>query len=225
MEKRFECSFCGTKFAHEKRFMDHECKQMKRDAEFRTPRGQAAWIFYQKWMKAYRRMVPKSSSFLHSKFYNSFIKFSDFTKKVNLPDVDTFIWLMKEKDISPTIWTNDQVYALYLEFMDRKAPPIKQAEITVDTLFDLSSENDCDVADIFDVLEPNEVIQLLRQRRLSPWILLNSNKFKQFFVNKVNVEERIVMESIIRPDYWGKKFKTCSKDVERMKLYVAELSL
>ena len=73
--------------------------------------------------------------------------------------------------------------------MDRKAPPVKQAEITINTLFDLSHERECEVADIFDVLTPNEVIQLLRQRRLSPWILLNSTKFKQFFVNRVSSEE------------------------------------
>ena len=198
---------------------------MIRDEEFKTPEGQAAWIFYQKWMKAYRRIVPKSSAFLHSKFYNSFMRFSLFTRKVHLPDIDMFIWLMKDKDISPTIWTNDQVYSLYLEFMDRKAPPLKQAEITVNTLFDLSQERDCEVTEIFDELTPNEVIALLRQRLLSPWILLNSNKFKQFFVDRVSVEERIVMESIIRPPYWGKKFSSQPDDVERMKLYVAELSL
>jgi len=224
-EKRFECKFCGSRFALEQRYINHRCKQMIRDEEFRTPEGQAAWLFYQKWMKAYRRIVPKSSAFLHSKFYNSFMRFSHFTRKVHLPDAEMFIWLMRDKDISPTIWTNDQVYALYLEFMDRKAPPLKQAEITINTLFDLAHERECEVTDIFDHLEPNEVIQLLRQRRLSPWILLNSNKFKQFFVDCVSTEERIIMESIIRPTYWGKKFSTCAEDVERMKLYVAELSL
>jgi len=224
-EKRFECKFCKTKFAIEQRFINHRCKQMIRDEEFRTPEGQAAWLFYQKWFKAYRRIVPKSSAFLHSKFYNSFIRFTHFSRKVNLPDVEMYIWLMRDRDISPTIWTNDQVYALYLEFMDRKAPPAKQAEITVNTLFELAEEHKCEVADVFDHLQPNELIHLLRQRRLSPWILLQSDKFKQFFVNQVSSEERIIMESIIRPAYWGKKFQECAADVERMKLYVAELSL
>lgn len=224
-EKQFQCKFCGARFSVEQRFINHRCKQMIRDEEFRTVDGQAAWIFYQKWMKAYRRIVPKPSAFLQSKFYNSFVRFAVFTKKVNLPDVDMFIWLMKDKDVSPTIWTNDQVYALYLEFMDRKAPPLKHAEITINTLFDISQERGCEVTDVFDELTPNEVIHLLRQRRLSPWILLHSNKFKQFFINRVSAEERIVMESIIRPPYWGKKFSSMPDDVERMKLYVGELSI
>ncbi len=224
-EKRFQCTFCEQRFHLETRFMKHRCKQMQRDEEFRTTNGQAAWQHYQKWMKAYRRTVPKSSAFLHSKFYNSFIRFAKFVKKVHLPDPELFIKLMKDKEISPTIWHDDQVYALYLEFLDRRAPPIKQAQITINTLFDFATERECDVSDIFNVLTSNEVIHLLRQRRLSPWILLNSTKFTQFFINNVVGEERIIMESIIRPDYWSEKFSTCPEDVERMKLYVAELSL
>jgi hypothetical protein len=224
-DRRFECTFCGGGFVYEQRFINHRCKQMIRDEDFKTPIGQAAWLFYQKWMKAHRRHVPKVSAFLHSKFYNSFFKFAEFSKRTKIPDVDVFIWLMKEKDISPTIWTNDQVYVLYLEFVDHKLSPAKHAEITVNTLFDLSNNYGCDIAEVFNNIEPTEVIQLLRQRRLSPWILLHSSKFKQFFINKVSTEAKIIMESIIRPYYWSKKFKECQKDVSRMKLYVAELSL
>ena len=224
-EKRFQCKFCEQRFHLETRFLKHHCKQMQRDEEFRTTEGQAAWQYYQKWMRVYRRTVPKSSAFLHSKFYNCFIRFARFVKKVNLPDPELFIWLMKEKDFSPTIWHDDKVYALYLEFLDRRAPPIKQARITINTLFDIATSNDCEVSEVFDKLTSNEVIHLLRQRRLSPWILLNSQVFTQFFINKVVGEERIIMESIIRPDYWHEKFSSSPEDVERMKLYVAELSL
>jgi len=224
-ESRYQCHYCGHRFTHEHRFIKHRCKQMIRDEEFRSADGQAAWLYYQKWMKAYRRIVPNSKSFLHSKYFNSFFRFSQFVKRVQIPDIDAFIKMMKEKDISPTIWTNDQVYALFLEYMDRKVSPIRHAEITINTLFDLADEHDIDVSDIFDVVTPNEVIQLLRQRRLSPWILLNSTRFKQFYVDKTTAEERIVMESIIRPQYWKKKFDSQDTAIEQMKMYIIELKL
>lgn len=205
--------------------MKHRCKQMIRDEEFRTPLGQAAWLYYQQWMKAYRRQIPRSQSFLHSKFYGSFVRFAKFVKAVHLPDPETFIWLMKEKDISPTIWNNDQVYALYLEFLDRKGDPQKQAQVTIDTLFDIADAADTDPGDVFNILTPSEVIQFLRERRLSPWVLLNSKKFMEFYVNRVSAEERIIMESIIRPKYWGEKFQKHPQAVEMMRKYVAELNL
>lgn len=224
-EAKYECRFCKHKFVHENRFLVHRCKAMIRDEDFRSAEGQAAWLYYQKWMKAYRRLVPAADSFLHSKFFNSFLRFARFVKTVHLPDVDIFIWLMKERDISPSIWTNDQVYSLYLEFIDRKSPPLKQAEITVHTLLDIADENEIDVGDVFEVLTPNEVIQLLRQRRLSPWVLLHSTKFKKFFIERTTSEEKIILETIIRYDFWKKKFESQKDGVEYMKRYVAELSL
>jgi hypothetical protein len=198
---------------------------MIRDEEFRSPSGQAAWSYYQKWMRAYQRIVPKPQAFIKSKFYTSFIKFTKFVRKTNMPDTDTFIWLMKEKDISPTLWCNDQVYSLYLEFIDRRAVPEKQATITIDTLFKLSDAGEVDVGEIFNLLEANELIQLLRQRRVSPWILLNSAKFRVFFVEKTTPEQKIILESIIRPEYWKGKFAANPKVVKKMKLFVDELQL
>lgn len=224
-ERRFECQFCGSRFVSEERFLKHKCKQMARDEEFRTPIGQAAWNYYQEWMKAYRRQVPRANAFLHSKFYSSFVRFAKFAKKVHLPEPKSFIWLMKDKDISPAIWNNDQVYALYLEFLDRQGDPKKAAETTINTLFDVAEAADCEVGDVFDAMTPSEVIQLLRERRLSPWVLLNSRKFMKFFVERVSPEERIIMESIIRPNYWGEKFKKLTSEVELMRKYVSELNI
>jgi hypothetical protein len=75
------------------------------------------------------------------------------------------------------------------------------------------------------MLEPNEVIVLLRERQLSPWILLFSKKFKEMLVNRVSDEQRIIMESIIRPQYWTTKFKKLPNDVATMRKYVEELDI
>ena len=224
-EHNYECKFCHTKFKTEDRFMKHHCKHMQRDEDFRTVTGQAAWMYYKAWNKAQRRIVPKGRAYLKSKYFNSFMRFATFVKKMKIPDTDAFIWLMVEKDLLPTIWTNDQVYTLYLEFMDRKVAPKRHAEITINTLFDEADERGIDVSEIFDHITPNELIMLMRRRQVSPWFLFNSKKFKQFFVNSTSPEERIVMESIIRPHYWKKKFDENPKDVKNMQTYAKELNL
>ena len=132
---------------------------------------------------------------------------------------------MNEKDISPTIWTNDQVYAMYLEFLDRQCDPHQMAQITINTLFEVCEAAECDVSELFDVLTANEVIHLLRQRRLSPWVLLLSPRFVEFYGKKVSSEERMAIESIIRPSYWKTKFSKNPDTVKQMRKYVAELGL
>lgn len=224
-ESRYQCKHCGTRFTHENRFIKHHCKQMQREQMFQQPIGQAAWIFYQKWMRAYKKMAHNANAFLHSKYYNSFIRFAEFVKQVKIPDPDLFISIMRDHDISPTIWTNDQVYALYLEHMDKKIPPLRHAEITINTLFDLAENYEVDVSEVFDELPSHEIIQMIRARRVSPWILLHSPRFSKFFRERATVEERIIMESIIRPPYWKEKFQKYPDIVDQMKVYVRELKL
>lgn len=224
-EFNYECNFCNMKFKTEDRFLKHHCKHMIRDEDMKTILGQSAWRYYQAWMKAYRRMVPRQQSYLKSKYFRSFMRFAEYVKKMRIPDTEAFIWLMKEKDISPTIWTNDQVYTLYLEFMDRKVSPKRHAEITINTLFDEADERKINVADIFDNMTANELIMLMRRRQVSPWFLLNSKKFKAFFIKSTTSEEQIIMESIIRPQYWKKKFDDNPNDVKNMQIYAKELNL
>ena len=198
---------------------------MKRDEEIKTVAGMAAWSFYQKWMKINRRQPPKLPAFVHSKFYNSFIKFATYSRKVSIPDPDAYIWLMKERDIPPVLWATDEAYAEYLEFTDRRGDPKKQADITIKTMFKFADAFGCEVSELFNNFKPSEVIQLMRERRLSPWILLNSSKFMHFFANTVGSEDRIIIETIIRPKYWAEKFTKHPQDVKLMKLYVGELNL
>lgn len=198
---------------------------MIRDEEFRTPKGQAAWQYYQEWMRAYRKRVPRPQSFLQSKFYNAFMRFASFAMQVNMPDPTTFIHFMKDKDIIPALWTNDQVYGMYIEFLDRRGDPTKQADITINTLFNLADDLNCEPCDVFDNIDTHEFIQLLRQRQLSPWILLNSKRFLTFFTTRISDQDRIIIETIIRPDYWSAKFQQRPKDQKLMKLFISELNL
>jgi hypothetical protein len=198
---------------------------MLRDEEIRTPLGQAAWSYYQKWMKSQRKAVHSIESFLTSKYYTTFIKFAQFAQKVGLPDTDAFIWYMTEKEIQPVIWVNDKIYESYINFVDTKSDPYQQAKKTFDFMFKIADEFECDISDIFNYLDANDVIQMLHRRQMSPWILLHSPKFKQFLINKVTDSERIIMESIIRPDYWGEKKTKNPEIVAYMKKFVRELDL
>lgn len=197
---------------------------MKRHEEFQTPIGQAAWIYYSKWLKAQKRQVPRAETFLQSKFYKPLIRFARFVKRVNMPDIDTFIWLMREKDMPPVLWTNDDAYAAYLEFLDRRADPYARAQTTVTTLFQIADAAECDVSEVFDVLTGAEVVQLLRERRLSPWVLLFSKKFMAF-VQTSSPEEITMIETIVRPAHWKERFAKAPEVVTKMQEFVKELNL
>jgi hypothetical protein len=197
---------------------------MERDEEVRTPIGQAAHSFYCKWMKAYKRMAPDIAAFLTSKYYMSFIRFAKYVKSVKLADVDEFILLMKDRDISPTIWTNEQAYSLYLEYLDKVIAPSKQAQITINTLFNIADEYDVEVNKVFTVLHPSEVLQYIRERKFSPWILLHSKEFEKLML-RCDTEQRKLFGDLMRPNYWRLKFSQKPETVELMRRYNKELGI
>jgi hypothetical protein len=224
MEKHFKCTFCHHQFRYEDRYLKHRCKIMIRTKELETVEGQAGWFFYQTWMRNKHRQIPQLKSFLHSKFYGPFLRFAQFAKQVRIPDPDLYIAQMVYLDMQPVLWTNDQVYANFLEYMDKKVLPSKHVQITINTLFDIADDLNCEVSDVFNYITPNDLIQMMRQRKLSPWILLHSEKFKKFFLT-LSQQHKIILETIIRPVYWAEKLKNHPDLVQDMKKYVQELSI
>lgn len=225
IQSRFTCKFCHKVFVLEDRYLAHKCKQMKRDEEFRTPVGQQAWHYYQLWMRSMKRMPPPAGSFLSSKYYRTFINFTNFTKRVDLPRPERFIQLMVKREYPPTIWMNDEVYAIYLEYMDYQTSPVEQATLSIQTLIDYTDKREIDLATVFEVMTISEIIHYLHVRKLSPWLLLFSKTFKHALVNKATDEQRIMMENLIRPEYWPDRFANSPADVATIKKLVAEMGI
>lgn len=222
---RYRCKHCGMHFVYEDRYLVHKCKQMKRLEELQTLLGQTAWQFYQTWLRKQKRMPPQPNVFLTSKYYRTFMNFAEFAKKTDLPTPDKFIWLMVEKTWPPTLWTNDEVYTTYLEFLDYKTTPLEQVKLSIETLLAYANKHDIDVAEAFDKMLPTEVIHYVRTRRLSPWLLLFCKSFKTMFKDRVSPEQKIILETLIRPEHWAKQFEEHGKSIEKIKHYVQELNL
>lgn len=198
---------------------------MKREEDFRSVLGKAAWLHYKLWMKINRRSAPKPESFITSRYFNTFMSFAKFVKQVCLPDVERFIRLQKQQDIPPTMWTCDEIYERYTEYLDFKMPPAELVSITIGTLWDIADAGGVDISAVFECITPNEVIQLLRQRRLSPWLLMKSPKFIEFYTESTTGQERVILETLIKPDHWREQFEKHPEMVKKIPLYIAELKL
>lgn len=220
----FECKYCLKNFVREASFMKHECPQMKRVKDIQSKEGIAAYYLYSEWMKQKKHKVPEIESFSISRYFGSFVKFVHHVHKLNLPSTDLFIKLMVQKDLSPMLWCRDECYSLYLEWIDRKQDPIDQAAITVETLYKIAEAIEMPVGEVFKAMKSGEVMHLIRQRQLSPWLLLCSKAFKDF-LKALSGPERDELLNLIGYNYWAEKFVTNPKVVENMKLIASELGI
>jgi hypothetical protein len=67
-------------------------------------------------------------------------------------------------------------------------------------------------------------MELIRQRKLTPWILMKSARFKQLLV-RGSEEEVAIFQNLIRPPYWRYKFDKSPETVEIMEQLVASFNL
>jgi len=102
---------------------------------------------------------------------------------------------------------------------------LRMVDISIDTLFDLADDYGVPVSDIFNVVKPNEIIILIQRRKLSPWLLLKSKKFVDFYANATAADEKIIMKTLVKFQFWHAKFLKHKKEVEQIKTIVSELNL
>jgi len=219
-----QCEYCRTTFKQEHSLFKHRCKEMMRYEQLQTLEGQAAWMYYQSWMKKKNKSVPDSKVFSTSRYYTSFTKFAQFAGNVGIIDVEQYIDLMNELDYSPTVWTNDIVYAKYIEYLDSKTTPKDHAKRMVDAMFQIADVYHCDTSEVFKKISASDVMKLLRQRKFTPWILLLSGEFKMLLARST-AEQRNLLNSLIRPQKWQNKFAKHPDTVEIMRKLVKELNI
>lgn len=222
---KFKCRFCGKPFVRENYYLKHECKEMKRAEEFRTPIGQAAWRFYQRWLAKNNKRVISHESFLTSHYYNAFINYAKFVKNMRLPDPDRFIWLMVQKKYSPHVWTEDTVYRTYLEFLDLQGDPLDRAGDTIKSIQRMAREKECKIYEIFDHMTAPELYHRLYTRELSPWLLFHSKRFWDFYNTKTDTAVQAMIDSLIRLDFWKTQFAKHPKVHNDLKNMVKRLNL
>ncbi|MFY0658088.1 MAG: hypothetical protein JXR12_15225 [Neptunomonas phycophila] len=217
----FQCEHCGKLYKKENFFLKHRCDQMERDEILRSNIGHIAFDYYRKWLATKRKANVNIATFGNSKYFNQFVKFARWVKKMKLHGVTEYVKFMNMKDFPPHMWTHPEVYQKYLEFVDKKWGPDEHATNTIKFLIkfgnrladDLDEEVKYeDVASYaLDLMTLNEIATFIINRKLSPWVLLNSPVFKRKFMN-ASKDKKIPINQAIDLTYWKAKMANDKED-------------
>lgn len=201
----FRCEFCGQTYQRENAFLKHTCEAMERAAIFETPIGQSAFLLYQRWWSLRRRIPPNATKFKESSQFRAMVKFAKFVKQTKL-NVDVYLEMVVSLQLSPEHWQRDDVYVRYLEYIDKTMSGTDQIKMCVDFLMRMADAIDCDTSEVFSYILPTEMMQFVRDRKLSPWILLHSKTFKEWLIAQ-DQDVQLRLQDLIRPMYWVMRFQ------------------
>lgn len=207
-EYAYKCDFCNREYKQERFFLNHSCIEKRKYLLLKEQIGKAAWGIYKEWIyKKTHMRLDNVSSFYNSSFFFSFINFAKFSKRIGIKHLGVYLDIMVSKNFNPKWWCRDDIYLLYLEEMDRKTSCKKQLEISFLTMQRCMDIFKVPMNEVFNTIDPYNIIELIRKRQLLPWFLLNYKPFFTFFSSdRLTEGERNRLEKIIRSDYWQTEF-------------------
>lgn len=228
MAKKFICVECYKLFDTNKGLQNHKCEIRERKKLVNSKQFKVAFFYFKCWVKELKKYKKDKKvteqQFIESRFFKSFFKFIEFSKKKKIPDNIIFIKMMTEKKILPNIWTKDTVYDIFIQDYDDFTTFEDQIRISKNTIEAFSEKYEIDPSEFLKKIRVNALTNLLFTKNLSLWVLLLSDTFTKR-LSTMPQSDKITLSSFINEKKWEKIFTENPNRVGVAKNIVNSLNL
>lgn len=222
----FTCQYCGHQFSKEKTLAIHVCEQ-KRRALAKNDRH--VMLGYETYNTFYKKTQNSKGDktyedFAKSPYYNAFIKFGSFISNVNPLYPDRFIDYVVMSGVKLDHWCREELYDQYVINLIKNESVETALERSVNTMLDWATKNEASWNHYFHYVSLNRAAYDIKDGKISPWIVLNSNSGKDM-LRKFNDEQLMAINAVMDVPFWLGKFKRQPADAELVKAVVKESSI
>ena len=220
------CQYCKSKFSKEKTLFVHVCEQ-KRRALARTERHVVlAYETFTKWYKVNMNSAKDQSyeDFAKSPYYNGFVKFGSFVSNVNPLYPLKFIEYVITSGVKLDHWCREELYDQYVINLIKVESVDTALERGVTHMEGWGKANDADWAHYFKYVSINRACYDIRDGKISPWLVLNSNNGK-IMLRKFDDLQLSAIGAVMDIPFWMDKFKKRPADVAVVRQVITELGL
>lgn len=211
----YKCSFCKQTFKKEKTIQTHLCEKKRRHLSKTDKDVMSGYTVYVYWNKRNSGSTKTKTfdNFAKSNLYPVFVRFGRYILENNITDWEKYTdWLTKNK-VKIDDWSKDSVYGLYIN--DRIKKETAERALERYLIFVQKWEETTDYK-WYDFWEKNSIfntVQLIKDGKISPWILFCDPK-AQYFIENLPDELLIEIDTYINLSYWKSKIQRNQKDSE-----------
>lgn len=221
-----KCKFCKKAFSSEKTLASHMCLKKKRWADKDTIGARLGFRVFQRFYEiTTNSKKPKSQmDFLESKYYLAFVKFGRYLVELDPINPENFITFVIEHGVKLKDWTKAYVYDMYLEQLIGREPVEKALERTILTMEQWAKENNDTYDNFFMAVNTNEATFMIRNGKISPWVLYLSDSADKL-LTRMNEEQGRIISEVIDSKKWHIKFMTRKEDLNFVKSILKEANV
>jgi len=224
---KYTCEYCNTSYTREKTLFAHLCEKKRRALQKDEKRVQLGFYAFNQFYK--RSMGSKKDKtykeFCKSPYYNSFVKFGSFLNNVKPLYPEKYVDYVVTSGVKLEQWCKEELYERYAIELIKKEDVTTALERSVLTMTEWAKDNPPAAWNhYFNLININRAVYHIKDGKISPWIVLNSNSGKRMLDN-FNEEQLKMIYHIMDPEHWTLKFKKQPKDVELAKEIIKKSNL
>jgi hypothetical protein len=224
--KPFQCQYCKSKYARESTLVVHVCEQ-KRRAQAQTEKHvvlgfETYNIFYKKTQNFHG--VKTYDEFCKSPFYNAFVKFGSFVNNVKPLYPDKFINFVVDSGAKLDHWCRDDLYDKYVVDLIKTESVDTALERSIEHMITWGDAHNANWNQYFLYVSVSRAAYDIKDGKISPWIVLNSNSGK-LMIKKFNDDQLAAVSAVLDIPFWFSKFRQRPEDVSFVKTIVSESNI
>lgn len=206
MTDKFRCNFCKREFIREKSLINHLCEMKRRWDNCDEKYVQIGFNTWLKWYELSGTNINNNKKysyddFMRGKYYIAFVKFGKHVLDTKMLNPTQFISFVIKNHIRLDDWRKDSVYEAYVRDVCKREDVETALERYIQIIIGWARENDEIWTDFFANVHPNEALKLIRNGRISPWVILNSTTIYKLF-DRMSEEQISLINDFIDLKSW-----------------------
>ena len=220
------CEFCGSTFKTEKGASNHSCEKKKIAGDIGTNGIRKAYDLFDYWftLNMFSKKGKSKKEFFKSPYFKTFVDLVKYLDGNYVPSGKVYVEWLSRKRIASRDWCKDSTLDRFRKETSRSEDAV---ELTLKTLEKMAMRcDDCDahISEFFDTMRPGDIIQWIRNGKMTPWVLLMTDKADEV-LSLMNDEQLELLDAIIDLNYWESRFKVSKSSVDAVRHILDEVGL
>lgn len=228
MADKHQCSFCKKSFTREKTLSVHLCEQKRRWINKDEKHVRMAFASWLHWCKKTGLYLNKKSltydDFMKSSVYITFVKFGLYVEDLHMSNYLAYIDFMIKHNYKVTDWFKNSTYEYFVKMNTRQETVEDAIQKTIKYMDKWSIENHEDWTLFFEKISSQQVLDLLRNGRISPWIFFISKKAQSLLMT-MSDEQVMLLDQFIDIKWWTALLRRKPNDRQFVEQIVEEYGI
>lgn len=223
---KYQCQYCLSSFSQEKTLAIHMCEKKRRHFSRHEKATVSGYQTYNRFYQLTQNFKESKTfeDFASSPYYNAFVKFGSFLSNVNPLYPDKFIDYVVKSGVKLDHWTKDNLYEKYVVDLIKTEHVETALERSIEYMESWAKDNNSLWNHYFRYVSSNRASYDIKDGKISPWLILNCNTGKTL-LSSFRDDQLSSISNIIDPEFWVKKFKKQTFDLDLVKRIVQEADL